>query len=71
MTPNEETLHQYVVETIGDRPGSWPGGWPGEIEAALIDAVFSVRAHYGHRAKKNGRIRSRDPLAPSSSGPRR
>lgn len=28
------------------QPG-WPGGWPGEIEAALIDAVFSIRARYG------------------------
>ena len=26
---------------------TWPGGWPGEIEAALIDAVFSIRARYG------------------------
>ena len=25
----------------------WPGGWPNEIEAALIDAVFSIRARYG------------------------
>jgi len=27
----------------------WPGGWPGEIEAAVIDAVFSIRARYGSR----------------------
>lgn len=25
----------------------WPGGWPNDIEAALIDAVFSIRARYG------------------------
>jgi hypothetical protein len=25
----------------------WPGGYPGEIEAALIDAVLSIRANYG------------------------
>ncbi len=25
----------------------WPGGYPGEIEAAVIDSVFSVRARYG------------------------
>lgn len=25
----------------------WPGGWPDEIEAALIDAVLSIRAQYG------------------------
>ncbi|KQP82167.1 hypothetical protein [Aeromicrobium sp. Leaf291] len=27
-------------------PG-WPGGYPEEIESALIDAVFSIRAKYG------------------------
>lgn len=27
-------------------PG-WPGGYPEEIESALIDAVFSIRARYG------------------------
>lgn len=27
----------------------WPGGWPNEIEAALIDAVLSIRAQYGQR----------------------
>lgn len=25
----------------------WPGGWPNEVEAALIDAVLSIRACYG------------------------
>lgn len=25
----------------------WPGGWRGEIEAALLDAVLSIRARYG------------------------
>jgi hypothetical protein len=25
----------------------WPGGWPGKVEAALIDAVLSIRATYG------------------------
>lgn len=29
-------------------------GWPGEIEAALVDAVFSIRARYGNRAKGTG-----------------
>ena len=24
----------------------WPGGWRGDIEAALVDAVFSARAVY-------------------------
>lgn len=26
---------------------TWPGGWPGQIEAALLDAVLSIRARYG------------------------
>lgn len=26
---------------------TWPGGWPGQIEAALLDTVYSVRARYG------------------------
>jgi hypothetical protein len=25
----------------------WPGGWKNDIEAALLDSVFSVRARYG------------------------
>lgn len=53
MTDDEE-LYRYVVETIGDRPDAWPGGWPGEIEAALIDAIFSIRARYGSRSRRTG-----------------
>jgi hypothetical protein len=47
-------LRDHVARTIGDKPTGWPGGWPGEIEAALIDAVFSVRARYGDRARETG-----------------
>lgn len=25
----------------------WPGGWPNQVEAALLDAVLSIRAVYG------------------------
>lgn len=32
---------------VGREILAWPGGWPGEIEAALLDAVFSIRARYG------------------------
>ena len=38
----------HIARTIGER-GSWekgPGGWPEDIEAALVDAVFSARAVY-------------------------
>lgn len=49
MSGVEDQLHAYVLATIGDQIPTWPGGWPDEIDAALIDAVFSVRAHYGSR----------------------
>ncbi len=49
MSNEEDQLHAYVLATIGDQIPAWPGGWPDEIDAALIDAVFSVRAHYGSR----------------------
>ena len=49
-----DVLHGYVLETVGQDPTAWPGGWPDEIEAALIDAIFSVRARYGNRARKTG-----------------
>lgn len=49
-----DLLHGYVLEAVGQDPTAWPGGWPDEIEAALIDAVFSVRARYGSRERKTG-----------------
>jgi hypothetical protein len=49
-----DDLYQRVVQTIGTSPATWPGGWPGEIEAALLDAVFSARARYGSRTKGSG-----------------
>jgi hypothetical protein len=51
---DEEVLYTHVLETIGDTPENWPGGWPGEIEAALIDAIFSIRARYGNRSRRTG-----------------
>lgn len=39
-----------IVRAVGSLPSPWPiwpGGWPGEAEAALLDAVFSIRARYG------------------------
>ncbi|GGD24528.1 hypothetical protein [Nocardioides daphniae] len=49
-----DRLSTYVNDTIGDRPDAWPGGWPGEVDAALIDAIFSVRARYGNRTTGTG-----------------
>lgn len=41
------TLDAYIDAAVSEDLQEWPGGWPGEIEAALIDAVFSIRARYG------------------------
>lgn len=44
-----------LVAVINERLGpadTWapyPGGWSGEIEAALVDAVFSANARYGSK----------------------
>lgn len=45
-----ELLLGHMSQTIGHVPASWPQrppGYPGQVEAALIDAVFSLRAVYG------------------------
>lgn len=42
-------LLEHIRDTIGEDPSAWaawPGGWPDDIEAALVDAVFSARAVY-------------------------
>lgn len=49
-----QDLYRHVERTIGTSPSAWPGGWPNEVEAALLDAVFSVRARYGSRAHRTG-----------------
>jgi hypothetical protein len=56
MTSAEDVLRAHVLATVGETPESWPGGWPDEIEAALLDAVFSVRARYGNRRRGTGVI---------------
>ncbi|MGG5259096.1 hypothetical protein [Phycicoccus avicenniae] len=40
-------LAARVRSTVGDQLPAWPGGWPGQVELALIDAIFSIRARYG------------------------
>ncbi len=39
-----------VRRSVDAIPKPWPewgGGWSGQVEAALIDAVLSIRARYG------------------------
>lgn len=43
-------LLAHIDETIGRDSTNWPPppvGYPGEVEAALLDSVFSLRAVYG------------------------
>lgn len=48
MTDDEvQTLVAVVRKELPDDWAAWPGGWPDQIEAALIDAVLSIRAQYG------------------------
>lgn len=47
----ESDVARLISRIERDLPRSgwltWPGGWPGEIEAAILDSVFSIRARYG------------------------
>jgi hypothetical protein len=54
MLNDVDVLEKYVRNEIGTSPDTWPGGWPGQVDAALLDAVFSVRARYGSRARGTG-----------------
>lgn len=40
-------LVAFIRTNLGPKWAAWPGGWRGEIEAALIDAVLSIRSRYG------------------------
>ena len=43
-----DRLLTTIETTVGSRGTwhRWPGGWPGDIEAALVDAIYSARAVY-------------------------
>jgi hypothetical protein len=49
--PDPIDIHTAVELLLANLPpepwAPWPGGWPDEIERAVLDAVFSVRARYG------------------------
>jgi hypothetical protein len=47
FVPTDLELVLDHISELSDAMPAWPGGWPGEIEAALIDAVLSIRANYG------------------------
>lgn len=52
MTALSADVAQIVATVNADLPRTWAqwgGGWPGEIEAALIDAVLSIRSRYGKK----------------------
>jgi hypothetical protein len=51
-------LVDHIERTIGLDPGQWlerPPGYPKQIEAALLDSVFSLRAVYGQSSAKGPR----------------
>lgn len=48
MTTNDVViLRRAIGEKLPQPWTEWPGGWPDEVEAALLDAVLSIRARYG------------------------
>lgn len=51
MTERNDEVRALADRITRDVPRSswpsWPGGWQGEIEAAVLDSVFSIRARYG------------------------
>lgn len=42
-----DQLLDSIANKLPAERAAWPGGWPGEIEAALLDAVLSIRSRYG------------------------
>jgi len=57
MTQLEGDQVDQLLEAVAARlPATWPqwgGGWPYEIDAALVDAVLSIRNRYG-KSPTNG-----------------
>lgn len=47
MADDVRMLVAAVEKELPEERAVWPGGWPDQIEAALIDAVRSIRAEYG------------------------
>lgn len=52
MAPVQSDLDLVLAGIAKKLPAEWPqwgGGWPNEIEAALLDAVLSIRSRYGKK----------------------
>ena len=53
-----QLLINYMGKTIGSKEDEWrarPPGYPDQVEAALIDSIFSLRAVYGRSNAKGPR----------------
>lgn len=51
MTPTQSDIDLVLAAVDKKLPAEWPSrsGWPSEIEAALVDAVLSIRSRYGKK----------------------
>lgn len=52
MAPAQSDIDLVLAVTDKKLPTEWPqwgGGWPNEVEAALLDAVLSIRSRYGKK----------------------
>jgi len=51
MSPAQSDVYLVLAAIDKRLPAEWPrrGGWPGQIEAALLDAVLSIRSRYGKK----------------------
>lgn len=43
----KKLVERIEADLPRDQWPTWPGGWKGDIEAAVLDAIFSIRARYG------------------------
>lgn len=47
LSHDTATVRSALEAVLPPEPEAWPGGYPDDVELALIDAVLSVRTHYG------------------------
>lgn len=63
-TGDVERLLASIDSRVGQAIPGCPGGWPGQIEAALLDAVFSIQARYGGPTTGVRGVVARSPWRP-------